>query len=238
MKKSSKTIVIAAASLLSLVSVALPSRADTIAYTTSGTETDLGAYGLSGFEFTLTSNIDVTALGFTALSIGGGDAPHVTLWNATAGLGALTQIYDTGNINGSVTSTGQGTGTGTPSFVSVGAIPITLTVGQTYLVTAPAYWASTFNSTSGGTTVNSVFATSSFLTANSGWNGWPNSGYTFSNLTAAPAGSTPTVANLEFTTAGVSLPVSVPEPSTYISLGAGLLVLLIRLRRKSSLPMR
>jgi len=64
--------------------------ADTVAYTSTGTETDLGSYGLSGIEFTLNMNINVTQLGFTALSLGGGDAPQVTVWQVGSG-GALTQ---------------------------------------------------------------------------------------------------------------------------------------------------
>src|ERR1700744_1208950 len=77
-------------------------RAQTTAYTTSGLETDLGNYGLSGVEFQLNMNINVTSVGFTALSLGGGDAPQVTVWQVGSG-GALTQLYTTGNILGSVT---------------------------------------------------------------------------------------------------------------------------------------
>lgn len=119
-------------------------RADTVAYTSTGTETDLGGYGLSGIEFTLNMNINVTQLGFTALSLGGGDTPQVTVWQVGSG-GALTQLYTTGNILGSVTSTGQGTSTGAFSYVPVSST-LSLSSGDTYLVTAPAYWAATYDS--------------------------------------------------------------------------------------------
>jgi len=197
------------------------------AYTTSGTETDEGAYGLSGYEFTVNQNINLTALGFTALSLGGGDAPHVTLWNANAGVGSLSQIYDTGNIITSVNSTPANTPPGgAPSFVSVGT-PIELTVGNTYLITAPAYWVATFNSS--GITNGSAIGTSTFLTNGLGqWNGWPNTGYTFSTLTAAPAGITPTTPNFEYTV------VVVPEPATYAMFGLGFLVLVVAMRKRAT----
>ncbi len=224
---------VAVIGLAALVSSSVGASAQVVpAYTTDpASEIDLGAYGLSAFEFTLNQNVNLTALGFTALSLGGGDAPHVTLWDASGGLGALTQIYDTGNILSSVTSTGQGTSSGTPSFVSVGT-PIALTAGVTYLVSAPAYWVATFDPSS--ITTDSAIATSSFLTNGTGqWNGWANSGYNFSTL-APPSGAStfeiPTTPNLEYV-------VVVPEPSTYAMMGLGFLALLgaLRLRSKSRL---
>ena len=224
-----KALVVASIALLTCTSTAIQSRADTVAYTTSGTETDLGDYGLAGFEFTPSENIDITALGYTGLSLGG-DAPHVTLWDASAGLGSLSQIYDTGNILGSVVSAPAGAGLGSPSFVSVGT-PIALTAGKTYLITAPAYWAATFTSAGIAITDPSAFSSTQFLADNTGFfanGGWANTGYTFTSLTAAPAGNVPTIANFEFTV------VSAPEPSTYAMLGAGLLALTIMVRRRTA----
>lgn len=204
--------------------------ADTIAYTTSGTETDLGNYGLVGFEFTVNQNINLTALGFTGLSLSGADTPHVTLFNATASLAAPTLIYDTGDILGSVANNGQGTGTGAPSFVSVGT-PISLVVGQTYLITAPSYWTATFDSS--GISTSSVFGSTSFLTTSSAgdggglFNGWPNSGYNFANFTSDPSGFIATTPNFEYTLSSTPA----PEPSTYLMLGAGLLALVVLRKR-------
>ena len=224
-----KVLAVTGAALLMGAGSANLLKADTIAYTTSGTETDLGAYGLSGIEFTLTQNIDVTQLGFTGLSLGGGDAPHVTVFQVVSGLGNLSQIYDTGDINSFVTSTGQGTGTAAPSFVAVTGGPLTLTAGNTYLITAPAYWAATFDSTGVTPLDGAVFSGTSFLTTGPGnWNGWANSGYTFTNLTAASSANVPTVANFQYNVAAV------PEPSTYVMLGAGFAVLLFGLRRRSA----
>jgi hypothetical protein len=233
MKMTSKNLLVASAALIASAVLVLPSRAQVVAYSTPGTETDLAGYGLSGFEFTPTANLDVTALGFTGVDVGGGDTPHVSLWNASAGVGALTLMYDTGNILTSVKSYTDNTpaNPAMPSFVSVGT-PILLTAGTTYLVTAPAYWASTFNTTStpSGITVNSpLLGTTEFLKASGGWNGFANSGYDLSSLAAASATATPTAANLQFTA------IAAPEPSTYAMLGAGLLTLVVTLRRRAKL---
>ena len=49
-------------------------KADTTAYVEGGTETDSGGgYGGGAFDFTVNASINVTQLGFYALSIGGGD---------------------------------------------------------------------------------------------------------------------------------------------------------------------
>jgi len=221
--KMKRLLVVACVSLAACAVTSGRCAADTVAYTTSGVQSDLAAYGLSGFEFTVSQDINVTELGFTGISLGGGDAPHVTLFNASSGLGSLTQMYDTGNILSSTTSYGAGTpGTAAPSYVSVGT-PIELVTGQTYLITAPAYWAATY--ATGTVTPNSIFASSSFLTTGPGnWSGWANSGYNFSNLTAA-VGAIPTEANFEYTVA--------PEPSTYIMLGLGLAALVVMRRRST-----
>lgn len=206
--------------------------ADTPAYVATGTETDLGAYGISGIEFTLNENIQITQLGFTALSLGGGDTPQVTVWQVGAG-GALTQLYTTGNILGSVTSYPEGTGEGTPSFVPV-STSLLLTAGNTYLVTAPAYWAATYDSGSITTADGGVFNSTSFLTTGpGGWHDWSNSSYlggapNVSSFSLASGVSVPGEANFEFTTAEVA----VPEPSTYALIGGGMAALALMLRRR------
>jgi len=227
MKSSIRKIsFVASAALLMCVSTITRSSADTIAYTSSGTETDVAGYGLAGFEFTVSQNINLTQLGFTAIDLGGGDAPHVTLFNANAGLGSLSQIYDTGDIISSVTSYTDNTGIVPVSYVSVGT-PILLTTGNTYLVTAPAYWAPNFASSS--LTPNPVFATTAFLTTGPGnWSGWPNSGYTFTNLVTPSSSAVGTTPNFQFTI------VAVPEPSSYVLLGIGFSILLVVLRRRAA----
>jgi len=126
-----------------LVTCATQASADTVAYTTvPTTESDVSAYGLSGILFTPTLNIDLTEVGFTAISLGGGDTPQVTLWSVNQNTDALTQVYTTGNIYSSVTSEQVYNPPTQPvptssSYVSVGT-PIELYAGQTYLLTAPA----------------------------------------------------------------------------------------------------
>jgi hypothetical protein len=202
--------------------------ADMIAYSVAGTETDKSGQGLSGVEFTPAQNIDLTQLGFTALSLGGGDAPHVTLFNATAGLNALVQIYDTGDILSSVTSYPDSSGTIAPvSYVSVGT-PIPLAAGQTYLVTAPAYWAPTFNASN--VTVNNpaVLGSVSYLyNGNGNWSGWANSGYTFSTLTGDPSAEYVTTADFQYT-------VPAPEPASLGLVAVTSLGLLARHRRRTA----
>jgi len=204
--------------------------ADTVAYTSTGTETDLGSYGLSGIEFTLNMNINVTQLGFTALSLGGGDAPQVTVWQVGSG-GVLTQLYTTGDILGSVTSTGQGTSTGAFSYVPVSST-LSLSSGSTYLVTAPAYWAATYDSSGVTVAGGGVFSSTSFV-LDPGFAGWSNASYLGGspNLSSfgTPSGSfTPSEANFQFTVQEVT----VPEPSTYALLGAGVAFLFFHLRRR------
>jgi hypothetical protein len=235
-----KTLVVACAALITCLASGGSSMADTIAYTypaaPSALENDTGGTGMTGFEFTLNQNIDVTQLGFTALSLGGGDTPHVSLWSVGPG-GALSLVYDTGNILSSVTSTGQGSESAAFSYVSVGT-PIALSSGSTYLVTAPSYWAANFPSSS--VTTASAFSSTSFVT-DGGWSGsWANSSYagftgpglggTSGTLADFSTSSTPvtTEADFQYTV------VAAPEPSTYLMFGLGLAALVIGIRRRST----
>jgi hypothetical protein len=217
-----------------LVTCATQASAATVAYTTvPTTETDLALYGLSGILFTPTLNIDLTEVGFTAISIGGGDTPQLTLWSVNTNTDALTQIYTTGNINSSVTNDQVYDPPTLPvptsaSYVSVGT-PIELYAGQTYLLTAPAYWAATYASSD--VTANAVLGDVSYVTTGPGnWSGWANSDYNLSDLTAASSSAVPAEANFMF---NVDPDQSVPEPSTYALLGAGFALLLVRLRRRA-----
>lgn len=232
-----KTTLLACSALIASIAASTHSFADTTAYTTTGTdnELDLGNYGPAGFEFTLNENIDVTQLGFTGISLGG-DAPSVTLWSVGAG-GALSQIYNTGNIISDITSNPGPNNVNpgpvvAPTYVSVGT-PIALAAGSTYLVTATAYWAPTFNSSDIQT--SSAFSSSAFLTnPNQGAsffadNNW---GYSLSNISdlspVSNTSETPTTPNFQFTA------VEAPEPSTDVMMGIGLALLIFRIRRRAT----
>lgn len=219
-----------------IVTCATQASADTVAYTTvPATETDLASYGLSGILFTPTLNIDLTEMGFTGISIGGGDTPQVTLFSVNTNTDALTQVYTTGNINGSVTNDQvfnppSQPVPSSPSYVSVGT-PIELYAGQTYLLTAPAYWAATYSASD--VVANPVLGNVSYVTTGPGnWSGWANSDYNFSALTAASSSAVPAEANFMFNIDPNQSQPSVPEPSTYALLGAGLALLVFRLRRR------
>ena len=155
----------------------------------------------------------------------------------------MTLIYDTGNILSSVTSTGEGTESAALSFVSVGT-PIALSSGDTYMVTAPAYWAATFPS-SDIATAPSVFSSSGFFTDGS-WGGWANSNYNGFNAGSEGGGLSGTSGNFDdFTVASTNdipveadfqyiVPAAVPEPTTWSMFGAGILCLLAMFRWRAA----
>ena len=229
----SKLTIIASAATLAFAPFV---HSQTTAYVTTGTETDNGATGLTGIEFTLNMNINVTSLGFSALSLNeGGDTPQVTIWQVGSG-GALTQLYTTGNIISTIAAdnTNENLNQQAAAFTFV---PVTgtlsLSSGDTYLVTAPSYWGAAYNS-SGITVAGGGVFSSTSLVSGPGWNGWDNSSYlgsspNISSFSASPAAATPAVANFQFTAGSDT---SVPEPSTYALLGAGVGLLVLHLRRR------
>jgi PEP-CTERM motif len=178
--------------------------------------------GLVGFEFTLNQDIYLTQLGFYAQNINGGDAPHVALLDITSGqANPPTVLYDTGNLNtGSLVD-------GAMNYFSV-LTPILLTMGNTYEITAPAYFAQQFDS-SAGFSLGSAIQTIAYEKGGS-WNGWdagngvPDQIYDYADQTATSPGAYVT-ANFQYTTA--------PEPSTYTLLGMGVLALTFLHRRNT-----
>jgi hypothetical protein len=205
-----------------MLACASPSlRADTIAFNENATaDSTPSGTGLVAFEFTLNQTITVTQLGFYAQSIGGsGDTPHVSLIDLSLPLvaGQPVVLADTGNINGSITnSLGW-------NYYSIA--PVVLTAGTTYAVSAPIYFAEQYNATT-GFTLGSAIATSSY-DLDSGFSGWDNSDYNFASLSNSAPGAF-VGANFQYTVDSTS----VPEPSTYALLGAGLALLVFHLRRR------
>ena len=234
MKIQRLSLLLAASSLISASCLA-----DTQAFvTSSGTSASVAGTGLVGFEFTLNENIDLTQLGFLAESLGGGDTPHVALLNVTGGAtNPPNVLFDTGDILSDMTTSYPAATpeSGAPlvfNYVSVGT-PILLVTGQTYEITAPAYWTQKFDGIGGdddlsGFTIGGAIQTASFETGG-GWNGWdPNNGssgqvYNYATQTAggtytaggSPSGTGPVTANFQYTVAAV------PEPQTFAMLLGG-----------------
>lgn len=198
-----------------LLNVSSGSAATTLGYTENTTTTasgaQLGAFGLAGFEFTPTTNMQITELGFYALSIGGGDAPHVSVFQVVNGsVDPTTPLYDTGNILTSIVNN-----TGAWTYVPV-TIELDLTAGNTYLITAPVYWIASYTDTSTFTYGAEISNQTFVATGPGNWSGWANSAYNFDNLYATDTAYTS--ANFQY--------VVTPEPSTYAMLIGGLCALI------------
>jgi hypothetical protein len=230
-KQRSMWLAAGAVACLSVAAASSGASADTIAYNVSGTQNNVPGFGLSGIEFTPTTNIAITQLGFTAISLGGGDSPHVSVWNASGGLTNLTsanEIYDTGNILSSVTNNQSANGgtIATVTYVSVGT-PIQLTAGTPYFISAPAYWVPQFAPGNVSVTDPSVLGNVSYDYITGGWqNSWANSAYNFANLGTNSETAITTTADFQYVA-------SAPEPASLGLIAVSSLGLLARHRRRS-----
>lgn len=222
---------------LAVSGLAIAAHADTTAVTISGTGTAniYGASstpagtGLVGIQFTLNQNINLTALGFYAQSIGA-DHPHVAVLDITGGQSnPPVVLYDTGDL------TTQGLlNNATMQYFSL-ATPLLLTTGKTYEISAPIYFAEQFGqsgvigSGTAGFSYGGALATVSFLQGG-GWNGWdqtngvPTQVYDYTAQTAQTS-SVNVSSDFMYTLA-------IPEPSTYVLMGLGGFGLLFMRRRK------
>lgn len=178
-----------------------------IAYTENAiADQDLAGYGVTAFNFKANTAIQVTDLGFFALSIGGGDAPTVALWNVTTNNQlAVTPSFVPGVVAGW-------------NYYTL-ATAITLNTTDTYQVVAPIYWVPTYNSTA-GFTFGSAITSPVFVKSAGGWGGWAQPGAPVTTIETSPFS---TGANFKYD--------AVPEPSTYALLLMGLGAVLLYRRR-------
>ena len=163
--------------------------------------------GLFGMDFTVTSAITVDSLGFLGVALGGGDTPKVTLNNITTGTLLAESDWSAGAaVNGW-------------NYQPLGT-PITLTAGDTYQITAAAYWSTQYADTSAftfGPQISSIQ-----FKQGDGWSGW------VTGTATTPVTSPNITANFTYTVAAV------PEPSSLLMLTVGGIGMVSLLRRRKS----
>jgi hypothetical protein len=199
---------------LAMITLGLQSASAATAYVENGTLTNgatgTAATGIVGFNFTVSSAIDVTQLGFFGSAIGGGDTPWVALYNVSTStqLAAITTFAPSNGWQ----------------YISLGS-PVTLNVGSTYQVVATAYFSPKYTDTASftyGSVINPVGA--STFTTPTGWGGWGTPTQATGSLTATPNITANFVYNVS----------AVPEPSTYaVFAGIATLGFVIARRRRS-----
>lgn len=173
-------------------------------YVEGGTSVDNAGYGDVGFSFKVTTSVSVTELSFFGQSLGGGDTPHVQLWND-----------DTNALLGSVSWSGGGAGAGWNSITLL--TPVVLVSGVTYQVQGNAYWTPIYTNTDSFTYGSEIDESSVTLYHNGGWGGWTP--LAAPSSTPIAGSSAPAFVNFTYT--------AVPEPSGCLLavLGGGLLLM-------------
>lgn len=183
-------------------------KADTIAYTHPAVDERTAGTGVVGMNFSVTTAIDVTQLGFYGDAMGGGDTPWVALFDASNMSTPLASITTYASTNGW-------------QYIALGA-PVTLTVGNTYRIVAPAYWSPRYPDASGFTFGPEISSVS--FSAPTGWGGWGTPSFG----SVATATMPNVTGNFQYTVSAI------PEPSTYAALaGLGVLGMAVVRRRRS-----
>lgn len=173
-----------------------------VAFIEGGSSNQFAGQGVSGFDFTVSSPINVTRLGYYGLNMGGGDEPWVALYDVTNAV-QLAAITSFAPDNGW-------------QYLALGS-PVSLTPGITYQVVANSYWADQYDSISGFTFGAEIVPVT--FTAPSGWSGWgsPSMG--------TGSTSTPNVtANFEYA--------AVPEPSAFAAFAGVAVLGFVAVRRR------
>lgn len=172
-------------------------------YVEGGTSADSAGYGDVGFSFEVTTSVSVTELSFFGLAMGGGDTPHVQLWND-----------DTNALLGAVSWSAGAASAGWNSMTL--SSPVVLVPGVTYQVQGNAYWTPVYTDTASFSYGPEIDDSSVTLYHNGGWGGWTP--LSAPSSTPIAGSSAPAFVNFTYT--------AVPEPSGSLLalLGGGLLL--------------